>query len=303
MTDHLLVVDDEPINLEIIEEYLEGSGFSADFCASGESAWQALDQNPRRYDAVLLDRMMPGLDGMALLRRIKPDPRFNTLPVIMQTAACSPQQIREGLEAGAYYYLTKPYEREGLLAIIRAALQEARERTAMRQLESERWRGLQFLQEARFCIRTVEEAGQLSAFLAQASPQPEAARLGLMELMLNAVEHGNLGITYAEKSRLKQTDDWHNEIAWRAGLAENQDKVVEVRIARQAQALIVRIEDQGPGFDWSPYLEFSPERAFDPNGRGIALARTLSFTALEYQGKGNIVQATLALTLNTGTST
>jgi len=172
MTDHLLVVDDEPINLEIIEEYLEGSGFSADFCASGESAWQALDQNPRRYDAVLLDRMMPGLDGMALLRRIKPDPRFNTLPVIMQTAACSPQQIREGLEAGAYYYLTKPYEREGLLAIIRAALQEARERTAMRQLESERWRGLQFLQEARFASGRWKRRGNSRPFWRKPAPSP-----------------------------------------------------------------------------------------------------------------------------------
>lgn len=295
MTAHLLVVDDEPINLEIIEEYLEDSGFSADFCDSGEAAWQALNQGHRLYDAVLLDRMMPGLDGMALLRRIKPDPRFGTLPVIMQTAACSPQQIREGLEAGAYYYLTKPYEREGLLAIIRAALVDARERKALLQQEAERWRGMLFLQEARFRIRTVEEAGQLAAFLAQACPQPEQAQLGLSELMLNAVEHGNLGITYAEKASLKQEDGWHRELERRAALPENLGKTVEITVSRQPEVLLVRIEDQGQGFDWTPYLEFSPERAFDPNGRGIALARMMSFSALEYMGKGNVVQATLAL--------
>lgn len=295
MTAHLLVVDDEPINLEIIEEYLEGSGCSADFFDSGEGAWQALDQGHRHYDAVLLDRMMPGMDGMTLLRRIKPDPRFDTLPVIMQTAACSPQQIREGLEAGAYYYLTKPYEREGLLAIIRAALVDARERKALLAQEAERWRGLEFLQEGRFCIKTVAEAGQLAAFLAQAYPQPEQAQLGLCELMLNAVEHGNLGITYAEKANLKQEDSWYRELEIRAALPENQDKTVAVHFERRDRTLVVRIEDQGPGFDWSPYLEFSPDRAFDPNGRGIALARMMSFTTLEYQGKGNIVQACLVL--------
>ncbi len=296
MTPHLLVVDDEPINLEIIEEYLDDSGFSADFRASGESAWEALEQGRHIYDAVLLDRMMPGLDGMSLLRRIKHDPRFVNLPVIMQTAACSPQQIREGLEAGAYYYLTKPYEREGLLAIIRAALADARERKILMQQEAERWRGMHFLQEARFSIRTVEEAGQLAAFLAQACPKPDAAHLGLSELMLNAVEHGNLGISYAEKARLKQSDGWQREVERRAALPENQHKRVAVCVTRHSQALIVRIEDQGPGFDWQPYLDFSPERAFDPNGRGIALARLMSFSAIEYLGSGNVVQATLALT-------
>lgn len=296
MTAHLLVVDDEPINLEIIEEYLDGSGCSADFHTSGESAWEALKQGLDRYDAVLLDRMMPGLDGMSLLRRIKHDPRLADLPVIIQTAACSPQQIREGLEAGAYYYLTKPYEREGLLAIIRAALADARERRALLQREAERWRGIHFLQEARFSIRTVEEAGQLAAFLAQACPKPDAAHLGLSELMLNAVEHGNLGITYAEKARLKQSDTWHREVQRRAALPENQHKHVVVCVTRTPQALVVRIEDQGPGFDWQPYLDFSPERAFDPNGRGIALARLMSFSSIEYLGSGNVVQATLALT-------
>lgn len=298
MTPHLLVVDDEPINLEILEEYLDGSGFTADYFDSGEGAWQALDRSHKQYNAVLLDRMMPGLDGMALLRRTKAESRFSTLPVIMQTAACSPQQIREGLEAGAYYYLTKPYEREGLLAIIRAALADAQERKCLLQQEAERWRGLHFLQRGEFIIRTIEEAGQLAAFLAQACAQPESAQLGLSELILNAVEHGNLGITYAEKASLKQEDGWQQEISRRAALPQNQPKYVHVAVSRQTDALSVRIEDQGAGFDWMPYMEFSPERAFDPNGRGIALARMMSFISLEYQGNGNVVQATLAL--NTG---
>lgn len=294
MNAHLLVVDDEPINLEIIQEYLEGSGFSADYVESGEAAWDALEHG-QSYDAVLLDRMMPGLDGMTLLRRIKPDPRFTTLPVIMQTAACSPEQIREGLEAGAYYYLTKPYERDGLLAIIRAALADSQQRKLMLRQEAERWRGLQLLQEAHFQVQTLDEAGHVAAFLAQACPKPDTAQLGLSELMLNAIEHGNLGISYSLKASLKQQDGWHQEIMRRAALPENQGKFVHIQVRRLGYRMEVRIEDQGEGFDWLPYLDFSPERAFDPNGRGIALARMMSFVSLEYQGCGNVVVATLDL--------
>jgi hypothetical protein len=51
----------------------------------------------------------------------------------------------------------------------------------------------------------------------------------------------------------------------------------------------------GQGFDWGRYLEFDPERAFDPNGRGIALARSLAFASVTYIDNGNVVEATIAL--------
>ena len=54
-----------------------------------------------------------------------------------------------------------------------------------------------------------------------------------------------------------------------------------------------RIVDEGDGFDWTRYLDFDPARAFDPHGRGIAVARLSSFDALEYIGKGNLVIATV----------
>jgi hypothetical protein len=57
--------------------------------------------------------------------------------------------------------------------------------------------------------------------------------------------------------------------------------------------LVFTISDEGAGFDWRSYLEFSPERAFDPNGRGIAMARLTSFNILDYRDRGNIVVATV----------
>lgn len=287
-TPRLLVVDDEPFNLEIICEYFEGSGFELDTAENGEEAWRLLDRDVS-YSTVLLDRMMPVLDGMSLLRRMKADDRFRSIPVIMQTAAGNPEQVREGLSAGAYYYLVKPYERESLLSIVRGALADVSSRQDLHKRIAEHGSALQLLTHGEFSFRSVEEAAILAAFIAQACPQPDAAALALSELLVNAVEHGNLGITYAEKSQLRREDRWNDEVSLRLAMPTHASKRVRVSIIRDAAALSIRIVDEGVGFDWQRYLEFDPDRAFDPNGRGIALARMSGVATVEYEGCGNTV--------------
>lgn len=290
----VLLVDDEALNLEILLEYFDGEdAFSLQTAESGEAAWQLLRDPGNDFKLILLDRMMPGLDGIGLLKRMKGDPRLAGVPVIMQTAANSPEQIREGLEAGAYYYLTKPYRRDSLLAIVHAALSDAEARNALYRQLHQHINSLQFLDQAEFSIRTIEEAAQLATFIAHACPNPDTAVMGISELLINGVEHGNLGLAYAEKSRLKQEDRWHEEISRRAALPENATKEVRLSYRRQPDAITLRICDQGSGFSWQNYLEIDPERAFDPNGRGIALARMLSFSHITYEGCGNIAVATI----------
>lgn len=293
MTGRILIVDDEPFNLEIISEYFEGSGYDLCFLDGGEAAWEVLQSPAEVFQLAILDRMMPGLDGISLLRRIKGDARLAGLPVIMQTAASAPDQVREGLQAGAYYYLTKPFERDSLLSIVRAAIGDADARARLHEQLRDHGNSLQLLSEARFELRTIEEASRLAAFLAQTSPEPDSAALGLSELLINGVEHGNLGISYAEKSDLKRQERWQEEVARRSALTENLAKRVRVQFARAEGRIVIRIQDEGLGFDWQPYLDFDAERAFDPNGRGIALARLASFESLEYEGCGNAVVATL----------
>jgi DNA-binding response OmpR family regulator/anti-sigma regulatory factor (Ser/Thr protein kinase) len=293
----ILVVDDETLNLEILAEYFGFDNeppFSPLCIDGGEAAWDVLQDPAQHFDIILLDRMMPGLDGIALLRRIKSEPRLAEIPVILQTAADSAEQIREGLEAGAYYYLTKPYRRDALLAIVQAALTDARARDSLRRRLDEHVGSLQFLARADFRFRNIEEAGQLAAFLAQACPNPDQAILGISELLINAVEHGNLGLGYADKSRLKREDTWQAEISRRLADPANADKEVAVGFERQASGVTLRVVDQGNGFPWQNFLQISPERACDPNGRGIALAGMLSFSSLRYEGCGNIAVATIS---------
>ena len=113
--------------------------------------------------------------------------------------------------------------------------------------------------------------------------------MGLLELLLNAVEHGNLGIRYEEKTQLVLEDRWKNEVERRLELPQYRERQASVTYAKNARTLTLTIRDQGAGFDWRKYLEFDTERAFDPNGRGIAMARMMGFDSMEYQGNGNQV--------------
>jgi CheY-like chemotaxis protein/anti-sigma regulatory factor (Ser/Thr protein kinase) len=291
----ILAVDDEAMNLEVLLEYFaDETALSLDTADGGEAAWTLLQNPENDYKAILLDRMMPGLDGIGLLKRLKGDARLAGIPVIMQTAANSAAQIREGLEAGAYYYLTKPYRRDNLLAIVQAALIDAEARDALRLQLHSHISSLQFLKQAEFSIRTVDEASQLASFIARACPNAEMVVMGISELLINAVEHGNLGLSYTEKSSLKHNDCWRPEIDRRAALACNIEKEVKLQFQRDPHGITMRVIDQGNGFDWQRFIEIAPERAFDPNGRGIALARLLSFSTLIYEGCGNIAVATIS---------
>lgn len=291
--ERVLVVDDEQLNLFIIEEFLEGEALLLDAHSDPLAAWDSLQAADPPFSLVILDRMMPNLDGMEFLRRMKAEPRFADIPVIMQTAASSPDQVRQGLEAGAYYYLTKPYEPEALISITRAALEDRRSRQqlisrAIRLEEAQR-----LISNVEYRFVTLDDVANLVPVLAAMCPSPDAVAPGLSDLMVNAVEHGNLGVTYREKSLLKWEGDWEGEIHRRLALPQFSQRVASIFAELGEAEIRFTITDQGEGFDWQKFMEFDPERAFDPNGRGIAMAKAMSFSSLAYQGKGNIVIATV----------
>jgi len=291
----LLVVDDEPYNLEIISEFLESEGYELVTAQDGAEALAVLEREPKRFSSVILDRMMPGVDGIAVLQKIKSDPELRLLPVIMQTAAASREQILEGLQLGAYYYLTKPFEPEMLASVVRTAVRDHSNHVATLE-RVEVWRhAFALVTHSKFELRTLEEARNLAAVIADRAPNPNTVTLGLTELLINAVEHGNLGITYAEKSRLLADGDWESEVQRRLTLPEYAAKRVRVDVARDTNALRIAIVDEGEGFEWQRYLEMDPARVFDSHGRGIAMARKLSFSEVTYVGRGNEVHARVDL--------
>jgi DNA-binding response OmpR family regulator len=289
----ILSVDDDALNRDILTEYLTEGGYEVIEADDGDTALRLLEEIPD-IDAIVLDRMMPRLNGMEVLKAVKADRRFKDVPVIMQSAAGAREQILQGIKAGVYYYLTKPYEDQMLLAIVGAALGDAAAKKGLRDEVDQHRRVLGLMEQSRFRFRTLEEARNLAFFIANCFPEPAAVVYGLHEMLINAVEHGNLGITYAEKTQFILEGRLFEEIAARLSLPENSKKWAYLSFEADDTHIRVRIKDQGKGFDWRHYLEISPERATHPHGRGIATSRLLSFTSVEYIGCGNEVLCTVA---------
>ena len=292
----LLVADDEEFNRDILQDLLSSANYAVTLAADGEEAWEILDRGQHNFSAILLDRMMPRLDGMGLLARMKGSKRFSAIPVIFQTAVDHPTEVAEGIKAGAFYYLIKPVNKEVLFAIVQSAVSTFNIpdnlNLAVNQVETAL---ANLLLRSEFQLRTLLEARTLANALSGYYPQPQRVILGISELLINAVEHGNLGISYQEKSRLLQQGGWEDEIERRLSLPENISKTVTVQLERKPDEMSLIISDCGAGFEYKNYLEISAERAFDPNGRGIAMSRMMSFDTLEYQGKGNQLVAVVRI--------
>lgn len=291
----ILAVDDDPSNLRVIGEVFRREAVTVTCVDNGEKALTLLRDPQSSFDVVLLDRMMNGLDGIEVLRRMKAEPRLSQLAVVMQTAAADPEQICEGISAGAHYYLTKPYAPATLRTIVRSALEYVQDRRDLEARAGSFVDTLALVDHVTFSLRDHGEAHRVAAFVAQLCPNPKAAVLGIAELMINGIEHGNLGISCAEKSKLLREDRLALEIARRQELPECSGRCVRLQFERTPNELLFIVRDDGPGFDFRNYLELDPARAFEPNGRGIALARMMSFSRLEYQGTGNWVVAGIQL--------
>lgn len=293
MTAKILIVDDDEIIRDVTCELLGQCGYAVEIAEDGMAAWEKIDLAPSRFDLMLLDKKMPRLDGIGLLKRIKSDGRFSELPVVMLTGDSRQEDIAEGLAEGAFYYLTKPLVENVLLLIIKNTLEASHQKRELRAQVGKQANSLNLMRRAIFCYRTLPEARDLALLLADASKAPERTVNGYSELLINAVEHGNLDISYAEKSQLLLEDRWESEVEARLRHPQYLDRVVNVTLEKTVAANIVTITDQGKGFDWQAYVEFSPERAFDLHGRGIAMSKAASFDNLEYLGNGSSVVATV----------
>lgn len=117
---HILVVDDEPDILELIRHNLLRSGFIVSTAQSGEEALQKIGRQPPHL--MILDLMLPGIDGLEVARRLKTSQRTASLPIVMLTAKGEEKDVITGLETGADDYVTKPFSPKILVARIRTVL-------------------------------------------------------------------------------------------------------------------------------------------------------------------------------------
>jgi phosphotransferase system enzyme I (PtsI) len=118
----LLVVDDQPQNSDVLEAYLVPQGYEIVKAANGEEALLKLSEN--KIDLILLDVMMPGMDGFEITRRVRQDTTHRLLPIILVTALRDAEDRVKGIDAGCDDFVSKPFDKIELLARVRSLLRE-----------------------------------------------------------------------------------------------------------------------------------------------------------------------------------
>lgn len=128
----LLAADDTPRDLKLLAKALEREGYDLVLAANGVQALECA--KTRKPDLILLDILMPGMDGIEVCRRLKADPNTQGIPVIFLTAQAKSIEILAGFEAGAVDYVTKPFQIPELLARVRVHVDLRRAQQEIRTL-------------------------------------------------------------------------------------------------------------------------------------------------------------------------
>ena len=116
----ILCVDDEPANLKLLENILVPRGYEVISVVSGEDALRKI--KARTIDLILMDLMLPGMDGLQVSRKIKDNKKYRNIPIIMLTAHTGVESYIKSLSNEVFAYLQKPFETEALVRTVRAAL-------------------------------------------------------------------------------------------------------------------------------------------------------------------------------------
>lgn len=131
----ILIVDDNVSNLKVLLTLLQDHGYSVRIAESAERALQVLDKfSP---DCLLLDIMMPGMDGFDLCRKLQKDPETSKIPILFMSALDAVQDKIEGFEAGCVDYITKPFQELELLARVKIHITLRRQKQELEQVQEE----------------------------------------------------------------------------------------------------------------------------------------------------------------------
>ncbi|GAB4282594.1 MAG: ATP-binding protein [Candidatus Rifleibacteriota bacterium] len=286
----ILVVEDEPVTRMIMQNNIESAKYEVKAAENGADGFELFKSF--KPDIVFSDISMPVMDGLKLLEEIR---RIDyEAIVIMTTAFGSTEYTLQALRLRANDYLVKPISKNMLLPVLAKYSAIISERT----FESEITDLIIYKELAMKLDNSLDKIGRVVDRLIQETEgriknkDRLGVRLGLMEIILNALEHGNLGITYDEKSKIMDGDpeDWHRLIEERSRMKPYKDRKIIIKFKMFEDICEWLIIDEGEGFDWKnlPSLN-DPDSIFETHGRGIMLTR-MNFDQVEFLGKGNQVR-------------
>jgi len=267
----VLVVDDDPDANLLIATVLETGGHDVIRVYTGEEALDVVERS--EVAAIVLDVMLPKMDGYEVCRRLKMDRATNLIPIIMVSALGDAMDRERGVAVGANCYLTKPFENAELLANVDRALQWRR------SLEAEGVRGEVTLHvQSDFAV--LDDMNDLVSSLFAHTPLPESQ-----------IER----ICYSVREMGKNAIEWGNR--------NNKALTVKITYRIDDEKVAFTIRDEGTGFDYDhlehaasgddplAHMEARERAGMRPGGLGILISRGF-MDRVEYNGAGNEVTLT-----------
>ena len=285
----VLIIEDDFISRNYLHDLVKYSGYD---CETAQNAADGFDMYLKEKPEVIVCNMvMPGISGLEFLQKIRQIDRHTI--IIMITSVSSERLAVDALRLGANDYLRKPLQDNDLIPAIKRAGSRINLDEPMPQfgvLDSGKI-VLKFntdINAPRLIVDRLMDELAPDYFESEARANIE---IGLSELVTNAIEHGNLDITFEEKSEMLKTFSLEDLYSKRLKDKKLADRKVTVEYAFSPEKCEWTITDEGNGFDPNTIPDpLAEENLESLHGRGIFFSRHL-FDSVEYLGKGNIVHA------------
>ena len=215
---HVLIVDDDKDLCKMLEKYLTVKGYAVDMAYDGESALRMVPRN--NFDLIILDIMMPGIDGYEVCRRLKIQREFNQIPILMLSAKDTEQDRLRGFKTGADAYISKPFAPEALFRSIEETIEKGRR--AREVLGVKHSISFEIASKFHYLEQVNEFITELFKRTNMTNDEIWELRLAMHELGINAIEHGN---------------------------KKDEKKQVKIACTIYDGRLEFMVEDEGKGFD------------------------------------------------------
>lgn len=286
----ILIVEDDPISRRNMTDILMSKNHTLYTAENGKIGFKSFRKH--QPELVFTDIQMPEMNGLELLQAIRNED--NETIVIVNTAFGSEQYAIQALRLGANNYLPKPYRITDIMDMIEKYDQIIQNRHSISELASsyiEHHFKLEINSQLKDSHQIAENLTRLSA---SAFPKPEqmGIKLGLIELITNAIEHGNLEITYEEKAQnMKEGPEIFQEFYESRLRTSRSKRNVYIEFKQKRNKYTWKITDEGKGFNWKDIPDpTKPDTLETLNGRGIFLCQ-FHFDEVNYIGNGNTVEA------------
>ena len=262
----ILIVDDDEVNRMCgtmnLKRFTKFTNVAA--ADDGTSGLEFLEHNPDT-DIIFLDRMMTRMNGLPMLKKMNENSSYKNIISVFQTGEVGYKEKRECIDNGSLYLLQKPFDHNQQSIITEFVA--AKIRAKRRILD---YIAANKANETSFIFKDFSEAEKVAASLALHYPEPLTVYEAIYELLINAIEHGNLEVGYKSKANTTDYSSYIKDINERL---KSSNRFVTASLKKSGHKVKLTIKDQGKGFKFQEFPEFDASVIHKHSGRGIYKAQ------------------------------